>query len=94
MIKTGLFISGFLDGEGSFTVGLLQEASSKWGVRVRPVFQLTQSRKDKFLLAQIQALLGVGRLHEGAAELFELVVDSKETIFNTIVPFLDVRPES
>lgn len=88
ILRIVTWLNGFIDGEGTFGVGLRQEKTSKWGIRARISFQLTQSRKDKFLLAKLLAFFGVGRLHESTAEVFELVVDSQQDISDQIVPLL------
>lgn len=58
------FISGFIDGEGCFTVSIIKRPERKLGWQVIITFQIGLSPKDKDLLNQIQGYFGVGKIYK------------------------------
>ena len=58
------WVTGFTDGEGSFTVSLTRDNRLKSRWRVRPLFQISLHKKDSPLLEQIKNFLGVGRIYK------------------------------
>ncbi len=64
------YISGFVDGEGSFHVSVVDRSELKAGKSVRAIFQISLHKKDKSLLDLILNYFGVG-----------VVVDRKDDVF-------------
>ena len=57
-------VTGFVDGEGSFTCSVYENKELKIGWRVEPCFQIVVHYKDKAILEAIQKALGVGKITE------------------------------
>lgn len=58
------FISGFSDGESSFSINLAKNIKSKWGYSVVCVFSISLHKKDRALLESIKAFFnGVGNIY-------------------------------
>ena len=58
------FITGFVDGEGSFTISILRVKDHKLGWRVNATFQMCLHKKDIALLEQMKSYFGVGSIHK------------------------------
>ena len=56
------FITGLTDGEGNFSLGVMEDNKYKAGRRLLPVFQIHMSGVDKDLLYEVQSFFGVGTL--------------------------------
>lgn len=56
------YITGFVDGEGCFSINVRPRPNRGKGYAVELVFKITLSSKDKLLLEKIQNYFGVGRL--------------------------------
>lgn len=65
------FITGFTDGEGSFTLSIRSsdKYTSKW--KVQYAFQIGLHKKDVALLEKIQLTLGVGKLYTRGEEGYD-----------------------
>ena len=83
------FITGFIDGEGSFSISLLKDPKYKCGWRVKPVFTLGLHRKDEILLKDIQNTLGssVGKIYKLKADLLQLRVFSVKDLLKVFKHF-------
>lgn len=57
------FITGFSDGESSFTVRIVKNNTIKVGWVVQPVFQIGLHKKDYSLLKKIEKYFGVGVIY-------------------------------
>src|SRR5437660_764834 len=60
------FITGFVDGEGSFFVTICESKTHKLGAAIQLCFSIAQHSRDKELMDNIGKLLGCGRLKEGS----------------------------
>ena len=56
-----IWLAGFIDGEGCFTVDLRKEPKSRLGWSCYPMITIVLQRSDKFVLEKIQKVFG-GRL--------------------------------
>jgi len=56
------YITGFVDGEGCFSINVRPRPNRGKGYAVELVFKITLSSKDKLLLKEIKNYFGVGRL--------------------------------
>jgi len=56
------YISGFVDGEGCFSVSFNFRAKLKTGIEVRPSFSLSQNKRNLQVLEEIQAYFDCGGL--------------------------------
>ena len=89
-------ITGFADGEGSFSVsghpfspllklrrgekGISENKNSKLGLTVQPRFTIGLHKKDKPLLQKIQSSLGIGKIYEQGSQLNQFRVESLKEV--------------
>ena len=83
------YIIGFIDAEGSFSVSIKVQRDLTYGVRLDPVFSITQARKD--VLELIRRATGAGRIIEkpGQKHLHVYIVDNMDELVKKLIPFLD-----
>ena len=62
------FVTGFTDGEGSFSIIVAKRDSSKVQWQGRLFFQISLHVKDKALLEQIKNFFGVGEIHSKTSD--------------------------
>ena len=53
-----IWLAGFIDGEGCFTIDLRKERNSKLGWTCYPMITIVLQRSDKFVLEEIQKNIG------------------------------------
>lgn len=59
------FVTGFIDGEGCFSINIISCKKSKTGWRVQLFFEIHLDAKDKAILEQIQIYFGgIGRIYQ------------------------------
>ena len=86
------WITGFVDGEGCFHVGINAHPEMSAGFQVLPEFTIVQHERDVQLLHAIKSYFGCGvvRRNHGARMAFR--VRSKEHLLERIVPFFTQYP--
>ena len=85
-IETGHYLSGFVDGEGSFSVSLRQRNDHKLGWQVVLTFNVAQ--RDKTVLGILKEVLGCGRLQERKFDgVWYYVVSNPEALSSRVIPF-------
>jgi NADH:ubiquinone oxidoreductase subunit K len=70
------FLTGYLDAEGCFTLGITRSKGSKTGWIVQLFFLVAVHQKDYALLEQIQSYFGVGKIHKHGPQSVILRVSS------------------
>jgi len=81
------YISGLVDGEGTFSVSIFKDAKSKLGWRAGLQFKVQLHAKDKALLEQFRAYFGVGNIHVDSRDgSLQFSVKSLKEITNNIIP--------
>lgn len=70
------FITGFVDGEGSFIILINKNSRLKTGWEVKLKFSITVHQKDKAILEKIKFFLGLGEIYKNRANLIEYNVSS------------------
>jgi len=85
------FLSGFIDAEGCFSIGISKHKTCKTGYNVAAVFAIHLHYKDLALLKEIQAFLGVGNIYINKNTV-RYSVNSHKEILNVIIPFFDRYP--
>lgn len=63
LIINPTFVSGFVDGEGSFIINISKNNNLKTGWNVQLFFQINLHSKDLAILEKIQSFFGVGNIH-------------------------------
>jgi len=95
------WVTGFVDGEGSFLVNIFQSprAKSKW--QVFPEFNVSQSLKGKDLLYKLEKFFACGHIYAHNARnikqgkwdpLYKYCVRSRTELKQKIIPFFKKYP--
>jgi len=85
-----LFITGFSDGEGSFSIKVIKNKEYKTGFRVTQSFRINLHVKYYAVLVLIQKILIVGKIYKtGTVAIFEV---SSISELETIIAFFDKYP--
>lgn len=91
------WITGFVDGEGCFSVSLIQNSTTSSGWQVFPEFIVTQGEKSRSALEVLQKHFGCGKIyinrrHDNHREhLLRYCVRSQNDLRTHIVPFFQER---
>src|SRR5438034_9501097 len=75
-----LFITGFADGEGCFSIIVTKNNELKTGWRIKAVFSIGLHKKDITLLEKIKSTLGVGKIHKHGKNSVQYRVESIEEL--------------
>lgn len=88
------FLTGFTDGDGSFTVLTSKDIRGKLLCKVQPVFTFGLHKKDLPLLLMIQKYFGgVGNIHTRKADgTVYYNISSVKDIINYVIPHFDSYP--
>lgn len=87
------WISGFVDGEGCFSINVHSDKSYLLGSRVKLNFSISQHRNNVQQLGLIQQHFLCGGVHKGGRpDLMRYQVGSTADIINVIIPFFDTYP--
>ncbi len=83
------YVIGFIDAEASFSVSVKLQKDLKHGVRLDPVFSITQARKEPLEL--ISKTINAGRIirKPGQKHLYLLIIDNMSELVKGLIPFLD-----
>src|SRR5688572_15954775 len=94
----GDYVSGFIDGEGCFTIVISKHKTKKLGLDARIHFQIEVRADDLDIIQDIQETLDCGRIYYLSYERYgwnphvELKVSSLKEIVNKLIPFLTQYP--
>ncbi len=92
------WITGFVDGEGCFSVGVFRNKILKNGWQVFPEFVVTQGEKSLFALEELQKFFECGKIfintrYDNHREpLYRYCVRSTKDIREKIIPFFQKYP--
>lgn len=87
------FISGFVDAEGSFYLGMSKDSKRSSGWSLIPGFAIKLHSKDLSLLTQIQSFFGVGAITlDNKRNIAQYRVSSISDLINNIFPHFDKYP--
>ena len=81
----GYYLSGFTDGEGSFSVSLRRRKDHTMGWQVVLTFNVSQ--KERTILALFKRYLGCGRLQTRSDGISYFVVSNPLSITQRVIPF-------
>lgn len=68
------FVTGFADGESSFSLFVMKSSRVKTGWVISASFQIGLDASDKGLLEQIQSFFGVGKIQKGEKNIYRYMV--------------------
>lgn len=74
------YITGFVDGEGCFTISIFKDSRMLTGWQVKPIFKISLHKKDRALLESIQRSLGVGKIYKHGKDSLDFRVSSLKNI--------------
>ena len=81
------WITGFGDGESSFTISIIKDSKYKLGWVVKPSYRIGLHQKDSELLVRIKAFFGVGNIiKDRKTNMVYFVVSSLADLTNVIIP--------
>jgi hypothetical protein len=83
------WVSGFVDGEGTFYIGINKQSSMKTGFQILPEFRIVQHKKDVALLHSLKKFFKSGVVRVNHGDRYELRIRSITALRNTIVPFFE-----
>ena len=92
------WITGFVDGEGCFSISIFKNATTKAGVQIFPEFVVTQGAKSLEALVKLQNFFGCGRIYENKRidnhreSLYRFCVRSNKDLRDKIIPFFEEYP--
>jgi len=84
-----LWLAGFTDAEGCFSVVVFKSKTSKIGEAVKLSFIITQSVRDEFLIKSLIEYLGCGYTSLDGRGAIDFKVSDFSSLKNIIIPFYD-----
>jgi len=86
------WITGFVDGEGCFHVGINAHEEMKVGFQVLPEFTVVQHERDVQILHALKAYFGCGVVRVNHGDRMAYRVRSADQLREIIVPFFMKHP--
>ncbi len=83
------WITGFVDGEGCFHVGINPHREMSTGFQVLPEFTVVQHKRDVQILHALKAYFGCGVVRVNHGDRMAYRVRSKKHLLEHIVPFFE-----
>ena len=91
------YLSGFADGEGTFSIGLTRRPDLPFRFQLVPEFRVSQNGERITVLRVFQKVLGCGRLvendrHRLNDRTYVLVVRRRSDLEHVVIPFFERNP--
>lgn len=92
------YIAGFIDGEGSFSVGIARHKTLRSGIEARIQFSIELRADDREILDRIRATIGCGKVYDCNYERYgwyphaKYKIGSVKEMKEYLLPFLDRYP--
>ena len=91
------YLSGFADGEGSFSVGVTRRLDLKNGFQLVPEFRVSQNGERATVLSTFQSVLGCGSirpndLSRSSDRTLVYVVRRRRHLMERVIPFFHRNP--
>lgn len=87
------YITGFIDGEGCFSISFNRRAKLKTGIEVRPSFSIAQNKRNLQVLKQIHAYFGCGAIRFSKRDqMYKYEVRSIGDLQKRIIPHFQKYP--
>ena len=86
------WVTGFVDGEGCFHVGINPHGDMQAGFQVLPEFTVVQHERDVQLLYALKDFFGCGVVRRNHGDRMAYRVRGKEHLLTHIVPFFVKHP--
>lgn len=85
------YITGFVDGEGCFSLSIFKDSRRITGWQVKPIFSISLHNKDIKLLEAIQRTLNVGKIYKHGTDSMQYRVSSLRNL-QVIIQHFDKYP--
>lgn len=86
------WVTGFVDGEGCFHVGINPHETMKTGYQVLPEFTVVQHERDVQILHALKAYFGCGVVRKNHGDRMAYRVRKQEHLLRRIIPFFLKHP--
>jgi LAGLIDADG endonuclease len=86
------WITGFVDGEGCFHVGINEHSDMKAGYQVLPEFTVVQHERDVQVLHALKAHFGCGVVRRNHGDRMAYRVRGQKHLLEHIIPFFVEHP--
>jgi hypothetical protein len=87
------YVTGFVDGEGSFLVSFSKRSKFKTGIEVRPSFTVSQHRRNLEILKRIQQFFNCGSIRfDRHDQTYKYEVRSLCNLWERIIPHFEACP--
>ena len=86
------WITGFVDGEGCFFVGINKHSEMTAGYQVLPEFTVVQHERDVQLLHALKKYFGCGVVRTNHGDRMAYRVRGKNHLLERIIPFFEKHP--
>ena len=86
------WVTGFVDGEGCFHVGINAHADMAAGYQVLPEFTVVQHAREAQLLHALKAFFGCGVVRPNHGDRLAYRVRSQQHLLERILPFFEKHP--
>jgi len=92
-MEFGEYITGFTDGEGSFSVSFSRRKKMKTGLEVRPSFSISQHQRNLEILKKIRGYFQVGGIRYSKSDHnYKYEVRSIKDLTDVIIPHFQKYP--
>ena len=85
------YITGFVDGEGCFSISIFKESKNITGWQIKPIFSISLHNKDIKLLEAIQRTFKTGKIYKQGVDSMQYRVSSLKNL-NIIINHFDNYP--
>lgn len=87
------YITGFIDGEGCFSVSFTKRQKMKLGIEVRPSFAVSQHRKNKEIILMIEKYFDCGGVRYSKRDQnYKFEVRSVDDLIKKVIPHFEKYP--
>jgi hypothetical protein len=91
------YLSGFTDGEGTFSVAVTRRPGLEFGYQLIPEFRVSQNRERVVVLETLRSVLGCGRIvpndrHNPSDRTMVFIIRRKADLVGRLIPFFDRNP--
>ena len=90
---TAAYVTGFIDGEGSFLISFNRRAGLKTGIEARPSFSVSQHKRNRKILQRIHMYFRCGGIRfDGHDKTCKYEVRSLQDLWDKIIPHFKSYP--
>lgn len=92
------YVSGFIDGEGSFSISVGKHKTLKRRFEIRPEFEIELRADDQEILERILITIGCGRIYDLSYDRYgwfphsKYKINNQKDLITKLFPFLDKNP--